>query len=261
MSVMTLEELLAQPADSAYYLSRPLIPRGGRIIIGAPAKHFKSMLALNLAYQLAEGEPLWKVQKPDGSPLWIVRKPLTVLYVEKEIGKYRLKERLHRMHGAMCGELATDNLYLEPKGNEIDLDSPNGTRKLCEMLTKIQPDVLVLDPLRKFHSQDEDSSTDMKRITDSLDFIQREYKDLTAIIVHHTGKRSEWRNPTQPEALRGTSLIFDDADSLIMVDRPIKTDEKTIRLHFVLRSAEDPKPVTLRFDAESFVFGPKKEVT
>lgn len=253
MSV-TLDELLSQPTDSAYYLSWPLIPRGGRILIGAPTKHYKSMLTLNLAYDLAEGSPLLGLTKEDGSPLWTVKRPLSVLYGEKEIGRYRLQERLRRIHATRGGELALENLHFEPKGNQIMLDSEHGINELRKRLDECQPDILVIDPFRKFHSSDEDSSTEMVKVVYTLDAIQRDYRDLTTIILHHTGKRSEFRSPTDPESLRGSSLIFDDCDTAIMIDRPIKTNTEVIRLNFVLRSAADPKPVTLQFDTEQFVF-------
>lgn len=256
---VTLDELLHAPMDSSYYLSWPLIPRGGRIVIGGPAKHFKSFLGLNLSYNLAEGEPLLELKKEDGSPLWTVKKPLVVLYSEKEIGKYRLKERLERIHEEHQGQIAIDNLYLEPKGNEIMLDTPHGLDTLCKQLDIVQPDVLVIDPFRKFHSQDEDSSTEMVRVVYSMDSIQKKYRDLTMIVMHHTGKRSEFRDPTQPESLRGSSIIFDDPDTLIMIDKPSKGVKEKIRLNFVLRSGEDPHPVVLWFDSKTFVFKQKKE--
>jgi RecA-family ATPase len=251
---LSLRELLDAPGDKTYYLSHPLIPKGGRIVIGAPAKHFKSMLALNLAYDLAEGDPLWGIKKPDGSPLWIVKHPLSVLYVENEIGQYRLKERMEKIHGARGGEWAMDNLHIAPKGSGIMLDNDVGMAILAKRIAECQPDVLILDPLRKFHSCDEDSSTEMVKIVYRLDALQKANKDLTTIILHHTGKRSEFRDQTQPEALRGSSVVFDDADTAIMIDRPVKGSDTIIRLNFVLRSAADPRPVRLRFDEETFLF-------
>jgi RecA-family ATPase len=258
-AIITLDELLKTPADNTFYLSWPLIPRGGRIIIGAPAKHYKSMLALNLAYDLAEGIPLCGLKKRDGSPLWPVKRPYVVLYVEKEIGKYRLKERMEKIHSALDGEIALDNLYLDPKGNQVLLDVPSGITALEKRLDKINPDVLILDPLRKFHVQDEDSSTEMVRVMSHLDAIQQKYHDLTTIVLHHTGKRSEFRDQRKPEALRGSSLMFDDADTVIMMSRENPNKPENIQLNFVLRSAEDPKPVNLVFDKETFLFKPRKE--
>jgi RecA-family ATPase len=252
---LSLHELLVTPADPTFYLCFPLLPKGGRVVIGAPPKHFKSMLALNMAYDLAEGGALLGVTKGDGDPLWRVKNPLTVLYVEKEIGQYRVRERMERIHGKRGGSLAPYNVHYvcKDKAHEFTLDSEYGLGKLRHEIEAKRPDVLVLDPLRKFHEADEDSSTEMVKVFKNLDSLQKEFKFAT-ICVHHTGKRSEWRDQGDPESLRGSSEIFADVDSVIMLSRPVKTDNHVLRLSFTLRSSEDPKPVLMRFDKDSYTF-------
>lgn len=251
--MVSLQELLTLPADPTYYLSFPLIPKGGRIVIGAPPKHFKSMLALNLAYDLAEAEPLWGLKKADGGALWEVKRPLSILYVEQEIGRYRVKERMEKIHGARGGELAPLNLHFECKGSGIMLDTDVGRSILEERVEQLKPDVLVIDPLRKFHTQDEDSSTEMVKVFKALDNIQERH-ELTALILHHTSKRSEFRDPSDPESLRGSGEIFADGDTFIMLTKPIKGNDNIIRLHFNIRSSASPKPVTLEFDEGTYLF-------
>lgn len=242
---ISLEELLELPADPLYYFCYPLLPKGGRMVIGAQPKSFKSMLALNIAYDLAEGS--------DVLGIWPVKQPLTVLVIEQEIGPYRLKDRLANIDKARRGSLAYQNLYVVSKNAEICLDSEEGLRQICTHIEQCHPDVLVLDPLRKFHSQDEDSSTDMVKVFRKLDALQEKY-NLTTLIVHHAGKRSESRDATSPEALRGSSEIFADGDTFLMIEQPIKNDVTVLRLHFRLRSAADPHPLVVKFDENTFLF-------
>lgn len=242
---LSLEQLLVQRADPMYYFCFPLLPKGGRMVIGAPPKHFKSMLALNIAYDLAEGGKVFDSYE--------VKRPLSVLYVEKEIGQHRVKERMERIHQWRNGDVAPGNLHFLCKGNGCSLDTDFGKEALVREIEAVKPDVIVLDPLRKFHTSDEDSSTEMVKVFKALDEIQEQH-DVTAILLHHAAKRSEFRDGSNPESLRGSSEIYADGDTYIMLDKPIKGNDKTIRLHFSLRSAADPKPLMLRFNDETYSF-------
>jgi RecA-family ATPase len=250
---VSLGELLAQPADPTYYLVFPLLPRGGRLLIGAPPKSKKSMLALNMAYDLAEGLPLLGLRDKDGDGLWRPKRPYTVLYVENEIGQYRLKERMTQIQSARSGDVAPSNLYFEPKGSGIMLDTPEGLGILKARIDALKPDVLVIDPLRKFHTQDEDSSTEMVKVFKTIDALQEE-NGLTVVMVHHAGKRSEFRDAESPESLRGSSEIFADGDTFVIVSQPAKSDDNLLKLSFTLRSGENPRPLHLKFDPSTFTF-------
>lgn len=250
---VSLEQLLSMPADKTFYLAFPLLPKGGRVMIGAPPKHKKSMIALNMAYDLAEGLPLLGLTSKDGEPLWRPKRPYTVLYCEQEIGQYRLKERLEKIHSYRNGVIARGNLHFEPKGSGIMLDTPEGMAILAAKVGALKPDVVVLDPLRKFHTKDEDSSTEMVKVFKAVDKLQEEY-GVTVIMVHHAGKKSEFRDGSSPESLRGSSEIYADGDTFVMIEQPVKTDDNVLRLNFSLRSAENPRPVMLRFRDESLTF-------
>lgn len=242
---MSLERLLSEPSEKVPYFIYPLLPRGGRMVIGAPPKSYKSFLALNIGYDLAEGSDLFGI--------WPLHSALTVLVVEQEIGQYRLKERLAAIHGYRIGKLAPYNLYLASKDLRINLHTMMGLQRLSKHIEEVKPHVVILDPLRKLHRKTEESSTEMVEVFGNLDEIQEKY-DLSFIFVHHTTKRSEFRNPADAESLRGSSEIFADIDTAIMIEQPVRNDRTILRLNFTLRSAQEPPPLMLQFNKNTLTF-------
>jgi RecA-family ATPase len=242
---VTLAKLLEDKAPMPY-ICFPLLPKKSRMIIGAPSKSKKSMLALNLAYDLAQGGKFIK---------WDIESPQKVLYVEQEIGVYGVRKRLKAIQGFKGGDIAPYNLNVVYKGNKrfsLDDGSP-GLVNLRSEIERTQPDVLILDPLRRFTHHDEDSSTEMVKVFQVLDELQQEF-NLTQVVVHHASKRSEQRDRSDPESLRGSSFIFDDGDSYIMLDFPVKGDMNKIRLNFRFRHAADIPAQLVQFDDTSNTF-------
>lgn len=242
---MSLERLLNEPGKNDPYFVYPFLPRNARMIIGGQTKAYKSFLALNLAYDIANGDDLFGI--------WKVKEPFTVLVVEQEIGPYRLKERLQTIHSYKFGKIAPYNLFVATKDLDIKLDNPSGLVKLAGHIEECKPQIVLLDPLRKLHRRKEDDSTEMVTVFDNLDWLEKKY-DLSIILVHHTGKSSEFRDPRDAQALRGSSEISADADTIIMIEQPVRNDRTILRLNFTLRSAQEPPPLMLQFNKNTLTF-------
>lgn len=128
---------------------------------------------------------------------------------------------------ASAGELK----YMAEQGFRVRVDTPNplliaddpwlfrlddddALHRMFNAL-KCQPKLVWLDPLRDYHSLDEQDSGDMQRLLRPL---QKWAKDNRAsvLVVHHTRKLAsgEVRNLEAADA-RGTSALFGLADGLI----------------------------------------------
>lgn len=216
------------------------------MIVGAPPKHFKSFLTMELAYALASGTKFLE---------WEVDKPQKVLYAEQEIGPWGTKSRMEKLHSQKADLLAGENLFVATKGKKrYSLDEGSvGLANLRAEIEAVQPEVLIIDPLRKFTHAQEDSSTEMVKVFQSLDQLQEDF-GLTTIIVHHAGKRSEFRDNSSPESLRGSSEIFADGDSYMIMEQPVKGRQDVLRLHFTFRHAAPIAPVVVHFDKETGTF-------
>lgn len=234
---LSLEELLNQEELKTPYYWDGILPKGGRMIIGAPAKSLKSMLTLNWIYDLAGGkDPLNKSEI----------KPPKILYIEQEIGDTRLRERLQKIHASKGLGEALHNLYLQPKDPQFKLFKP----QLIRLIRDLKPNIIVLDPLRKFHAMSENSADEMAQVMQEIERLQaiatdNQPEETSCIYVHHTGKRNEYHDNKGADSLRGSSFIFDDVDTLAMIERKGK---QWLKINWTTRSSEEPDPLELRMD-------------
>lgn len=252
---ISLHDLLALPVERDVYLSFPLIPKGGTIIIGAPPKHMKSFFALNLAYDLAEGSPLFGLKGKDEAFIWPVVRPMSVLYIEQEIGRARVKARMTSIQSSRGGALAPENIAFECKDASFRLDSQAGIERIEAQIIERKADVLVLDPMRRFHLREEDSSESIEALMQPI-YAMQERHGITVILIHHAAKRSEWRDGRDPESLRGSSHIYAMGDTYMMITRPVPTRKELLQVDFSLRSYADPPPLRLKFEEESGLLVP-----
>lgn len=246
----TINQLLASPIPATLYHAYPILPVKGVCIIGAQSKTFKSFLALNIAYDLAEGREdgvlgRWSCNK----------KPKTILYLEQELGEYRLRDRIEPIHKYRESAVAGANLFYASKDLVCKLDTTDGLRRIRDHIKSCGPDVLILDPLVWFHSQDENDNTRMQGIMETIFGLQEEFGHST-IVVHHMSKPSETRSGDDPNSLRGASSVFAACDTVISLSKPVSTEKEVIRLKFVCRSTENPPPFDLQLDPATKIFRP-----
>jgi RecA-family ATPase len=228
------------------YIGPAVLPVGGQLVFGGHAKVGKSMLMLEFARALASGDV------PFGCPEFFTTSPVRVLLVEQELGEHGLRQRaariwtpdeMHRLGRRM------DNLYYVSKIPELKLDTSIGRRILRDLCDDIKPHVLILDPIGRMHSYDENNAQDMAKMFGSLDEIQKsqESQNMALIFSHHFGKPKDERggfDPLDPYAFRGSSKFFDNPDTLITVQRCAELSKPheawSLKVRFTLRHGECP---------------------
>lgn len=241
VTVKTLRQLLDEPVIAPHYLVKPLLPVGGFLLIAGDVKTYKSFLTLNFAYQLAGGQPILG--------RWPVMKPLTVLYIEMEVGEYLLRDRSAKIDGALFDQAASYNLHIVSRDLRIQLDTPDGMARIRDAVDQAQPDVVILDPIIEFHNHDENHAVEMKKMLWQFRCLLNEYHSAM-IIVHHTAKTSEFRPGNNPASVRG-SYLAGAATSIINIEKPVAKRDDLIRLNFTLRADAAPKPMMLEFNGET----------
>jgi len=222
-----------------------VIPVKGIVIIGAQSKSYKSFLAMNIAYDLADGKSVLGA--------WAVEKPKSVLMIEQELGEYRLRDRLAGIHGYRASAIAAMNFFYASKDLICKFDNPPGLQRIEEHIQSCKPDVVIYDPLVWFHSKDENDNSQMQRVMEKIIGLQEQYGH-SSIIVHHMSKPGETRAGDDANSLRGASSVFGAVDSVITIQKPVPADETIIRLKFVLRNTENPPPMTLQLDSKTLTF-------
>lgn len=238
----TLEDFLNAPKPPIYYHIRPLLPIGGMLVLAGDVKTFKSYLALNIGYDLARGKEILGVFK--------VPKPLKVLYVEMEVGEYELDERCTTIHSFHHDDLSGVGFNLITKDMDIQLDTEKGLEILVQELAGVRPDILILDPIVEFHSQDENNAIAMKSMLRPLRRVLQKLH-CSLIIVHHSTKPGEWRPGNTASSVRG-SYLAGAANTVINITKPYpEKHDEMIQLHFTMRAAKKRPPMTLTFDEKS----------
>ena len=126
----------------------------------------------------------------------------------------------------------------------IKIDNDIGIRTLKEWVSTIKPQILILDPLYKFHNRNENSSQEMLTVIDELDRLRQDY-GLAIIIIHHHRKPQQGER-LGAEQLRGSSVLFDYGDSYLTLNYYKKKRQGILRLDFELRNAESPSPISIK---------------
>lgn len=236
---VSMGELLQWQETRPFFLF-PMLPKDGVFFIAAPPKHMKSLVAMQLAYNLAAGSDFlgWKVDAP------VER----IMYIEQEIGRNETRDRMVRFHKHFVDPSVVERIRFvtRPKQRFSFDKGSKGLVELRNELEQYRPQVVIFDPFRKMTAHDENSSTEMTKTFATLAELQAEF-EFAAILIHHSGKPSESRKQGTPEAMRGSSEIYAHGDTYMMITRPNDKDNAQIDLHFTFRHAPDIDSIQLNY--------------
>lgn len=217
------------PADGFMRLNLPPVPfyikdwlpKPGKAIIYAPAKAGKSYLTLQMARCIGSGAPFLEIPTTQGR----------VLVLQFELGASILQMRL-RQTGQSYNNVFVGTTF------SMKLDTTAGQEQLIKALEGVRPDVVILDPLAKLLTGDENESHDVRPILDFIDQAMEAF-GCSFIIIHHAGK-------DLGRGGRGTSVLMDYPDSYIEMKKTSKPGEnlKIKVTPKLLRHAElPPEPI------------------
>jgi replicative DNA helicase len=215
-----------------------IVVRRGLTVVGGGPKLGKTTLMQNMVLQRSRGRP-W---------LGFPTRPGVTLVVQFELPDAELQKRTRLMLKDEEDAPPTGAVYFL-SDRRIKLDRPEGIAILRPHLERLRPDLLVVDPLARAMTGDENSAKDMGAVITALDLLIQDF-ELSILLVHHTSKP----NPDGREGghrLRGSSALFAAADSVLLLDR----SEGGFRLTFELRHGKAPEPMGLE-RTESLWFAP-----
>jgi len=185
------------------WLIEELIPAGSVVMLAGLPGTYKTWFALCLAQAVAEGKPFLSRSVDSG----------VVSYVDRENPKALLEDRLQRIG-------LSDNLFLWPLWVDPEPPPLIGRRHVYYQRLAKASTLLVFDSFRKFHGQDENSSTEMAPVMEQLRSLTK--NGATVLILHHSGKNSLYRGSTEISA--GVDVAF-------CIEKGKETD-KFVRLKF-----------------------------
>lgn len=208
-------------------------------IIGGEPKVCKSWLALEMALSTASKTPCLGT--------FDIKNPGLCLAYFAEDSRTNTLLRFQNLCKAREIEPNTVPLLLIDSP-VLRLDEDKDREKLEATLAKYKPTLLVLDPLVRLHSLDENSAREMAGLLSFIRSLQRKYK-VAIILTHHTSKK---RRPRLGQSLRGSGDLHAFGDTNIYLSkvkgairvqlehRDAPSDEQPIFVKLVGSGATDP---------------------
>lgn len=206
--LVTVAEFLAVPRKRLSWQIHGLIPRPSKInLIGAP-KEGKTFLALGAAACVASGRDFLGHKTEEGR----------VIYLQFDTGLATWDEMLSKLtESGVDFAAGLRMIHPEDVKRPLNILTPDSRAYLRDIVKHDDPDLVVLDTLRKVHSADENDSTEMKVVGDALDEI---FGGVALLLLHHARKiPSEVIEPDPAQSGRGSSAIMADADGLWLLYR------------------------------------------
>lgn len=194
----------------------------GMTIVGGPPKTAKTTFVLGMAARAA-GYPVGILP-----PKWSSVEGGHSVVVEHEGDAGVVRQILNdggitlRRDGGVLVAHAPDDFLL---------DDVDGMSDLFSWLEQIRPRVVVFDPLRDSHFQDENDSAQMIKILKPWQ--QWAVANSAAvIIVHHAAKMQDPTKVYDAGKLRGTGAIFGKADAVLMLSPHAREDHVWVEAKF-----------------------------
>lgn len=229
----TAAELLAKPQPEIEWLIENIwVDKSRGLIAGNPGVG-KTWLALDMLISVASGQLcLGKYPVSQGA----------VLLVEEEASELNLSRRLHcmaRARGLRDQDLA--NLFLLTRQfTKIPEDSV----ELFHLILENDIKLVVFDSLRRLHSADENSSSEMQKVLDSFARLNIA-TNASIVLIHHLAKGSrEVDHRPIFERMRGSGDLWAWRDCILGVEGEEDATEATVSFQF--RDAEAQSPIRIK---------------
>ncbi len=203
-------------------------------VIGGAPKCAKTWLGLDLALSVATGTAClgrYAVPRPGPVLIYLAEDALAVV-----------RERVEGMARHRGLELAGVQIHVIT-APALRLDRQPHRNRLLETAQRLQPRLLLLDPLVRLHGVDENNAGEVAELLAYFRLLQRQL-DLSVILVHHARKNAAG-GAAAGQGLRGSSDLHAFGDSNLYLRR--------VRERLVLssehRAAPAAPPVTLELVA------------
>src|SRR3990172_9078392 len=245
----TLHELAKAPP--LQFAVDNILPIGGMLTISGAAKAGKSLIVTELAILLS-GAPGKFIGQ------FNVNRTGIVAYCQAEVSRSSMDYRL----ATICDAKKIDawrDLPIRFLNRSFDLGNPRHVVAVANGVKKIKADFLIVDPLARFHNENENRQKDMASVLRNLEKIGREAGVLGIILIHHFGKPVAGGDEERQgvHMIRGGSVIGDWGNAHMLLQKKFnkQTGNKYATVSFELRDAEEPPPIDLILNKKTLMFG------
>ena len=242
----TLAAYAADPPALPEELIKRVLRRGHKMLISGSSKAGKSFLLMELCVALAEGKPWLGFECRKGR----------VLYVNLEIDPASCVNRFVKIYDALhySRNHMEDIVIWNLRGHAVPLDQL--VPKLIRRVRDQRLDAIVIDPIYKVITGDENSASDMAAFCNQFDRICNE-TGCSAIYCHHHSKGAQGAKRAMDRA-SGSGVFARDPDAqLDMIELELSDEVRNMiaetgatgwRLECSLREFQNFAPVDFWFE-------------
>lgn len=192
LSALSWADIMAAPDEPAPMI-RPGVPVVGSIVLAGSPKAGKSLLASQ----------------------WALESHRPCLIVVEEGARERIAYRLRRQAAELgIADPPIHVLYRQ----RIRLDVPASVAALRALVADLGPALVILDPLNRLHTADENKPSQMTPVMDSLSDLAYDGQGRAVIAIHHVNKPSREQRGDAWDRLRGASSIRSGTDGNLVLD-------------------------------------------
>lgn len=228
-----------------------ILPFGGFMTISGAAKIGKSLAVSELALRLAgaPGKFLGQFGVNHHGP---------VAYCQAEVSKSSLDRRFLTICAEAMKLQGWRDLPIHLLNKKFDLADPRHVMVITNGLKRVKAEFLIIDPLSRFHSENENKQREMAMILSSIDRIKASAGLVGVVLVHHFGKPSADAPRQGAHMMRGASVIGDWGNSHVLMEKHWNevTGKKFSVISFELRDAEEPSPLTMAINRDKLILEP-----
>ena len=242
----SLADFASDPPPLPEELIQGVLRRGHKMLISGSSKAGKSFLLMELSIAIAEGKP-W---------LGFLCRKGRVLYVNLEIDPASCVNRFVKIYDALGLERKhmDDIIIWNLRGHAVPLDQL--VPKLIRRVRDQRLDAIIIDPIYKVITGDENSASDMAAFCNQFDRICNE-TGCSTIYCHHHSKGAQGAKRAMDRA-SGSGVFARDPDAqLDMIELELidevqnwvaKRGSSAWRLEGSLREFENFTPVNFWFE-------------
>ncbi len=215
-----------------------LVPRGGLTVLAGAPKSGKTILALQLSLACIRGEEFLS---------YFETRESRAIYLSGEGGLQLLKERLEIMAGDGDADLEKLRFWW-PGERRLSLQKKADRDLIINTCRENETDLLILDPLIRFHDLEENDTKDMALLMKCIAEI-RAGGQVAVLAVHHTRKGSGGKSSAEA---RGSSVLAGEVDSFMNLENRRAAGDHI--LNFELRWDQEPEPMRLQLGRRTLLF-------
>jgi len=229
--VVDLADGLKEPRKPDTWIVAGILREQAVQIIVGPPKTYKSFFAQELSIAVGTGTPMFG-EFPTGVPR-------RVLYIQEESARQHLWTRYEGIligRGMHPESVRGQVFAITNQG--VRLDDEKSLLKLIEQGVKaLKPDLVIFDPLREMHWQDENKAEVMMPILQTFKELRNRY-NLSVAIIHHNNKNPLYTSPG--DSIRGSSAIWGAMDGGVFVSTT--EQERVMKVQFDLKEGGQVAP-------------------